>query len=113
MLLEALQDFLRIETRIGIVESGDEAERDDVVLRSVDPGAAVFTGGEGPSHGVDDFAFGDPAAGNFPQLFDADAVSLGVAAFVELEALDELLGAGAASAFGEDDDLGVKIVAGF
>ncbi len=79
MLLELLQHALRIEARVGIVEAGDEAERDDVVLAAVNPGAAVFLRGQRPAHGVDHFAGRDAAGGNFPELFDALAVGLRVA----------------------------------
>src|SRR5690348_15806196 len=42
MLFEILQHVLRIEARVGIIEAGDEAERNDVVLAAVNPGAAIF-----------------------------------------------------------------------
>src|SRR5713226_8113730 len=45
MLLERLKYMLRIEARIMIIEPGDEAERDDVVFRAVNPGAAIFLRG--------------------------------------------------------------------
>src|SRR5258707_562742 len=46
MLFERLQYMLRVETRIAIVESGNEAERDDVVFRAIYPGATIFFGGQ-------------------------------------------------------------------
>ena len=79
MLLEFLQHTLRIEARIGIVEPGDEAERDHVVFAAVNPGAAVFLRGQRPAHGVDDFAGRDAAGGDFPQFLDALSVGLRVA----------------------------------
>ena len=112
MLLEFLQDALRIETRVRIVEAGDEAKRNDVVFAAVDPGAAVFLGGERPAQGVDDFAGSDAARGHFPEFFHADTVGLRVAVSVELEASDKLLGERATRAFGENHDFGVQIVAG-
>ncbi len=42
MLLEFLQHALRVEARVGIVESSDETERDDVVFAAINPSAAVF-----------------------------------------------------------------------
>src|SRR5207302_10397172 len=83
MFLEFLEHALRVETRVGVVESGDEAKGHYVVFaalafRTIDPGTAVFFGSEGPAKGVDDFAGSDAAGGNLPELFDADAVSLRV-----------------------------------
>ena len=87
MPLELLQHALRIETRVGIVEPGDEAERDHIVLAAVNPGAAVFLRGQRPAHGVNHFAGSDAAGGNFPQFLYALAVGLRVAISVEIETL--------------------------
>src|SRR5271156_211680 len=81
MLLEILQHVLWIDARIGIVEAGDEAERNDVVFASVNPGASILFGGQRPTHGVDDLAWSDAPRRNFPQLFYALAVSLRIAVF--------------------------------
>src|SRR5712672_3004340 len=103
--------MLRIETRVLVIESGYESERDNVVLRTVNPGAAVLSCCERIAHGVDDFASLDPPGWDFPQLFDSDAVGLGVAVFHQIEFLDELLGKRSSGAFGEDDNLGLHVVA--
>ena len=66
VFLEFLQDALGIEARIGIVEPGHEAERDDVVFSAVNPGAAVFLRGQRPAHGVDDFAGRDACRQGLP-----------------------------------------------
>ena len=68
--------------------------------------------GQRPAHGVDDFAGGDAAGGNFPKFFYADAIGLRVGVFGEIKFLNELLGERPARAFGENDDLGLEIVAG-
>ena len=78
MLFEILQHALRVEARVGIVEAGDEAERDHVVFAAVNPRAAVFLGGKRPAHGVDDFAGCDAARREFPEFFHADAIGLRV-----------------------------------
>ena len=70
-------------TRVGIVEAGNEAERDDVVLRAVNPAAAVLLSRERIAHGVDDFACCDASGGDFPQLFHANAVDLRIAPLIE------------------------------
>ena len=45
MQLEFLQDALRIETRVGIIETSDEAERRCIILAAVDPRTAVLARG--------------------------------------------------------------------
>src|SRR5437868_8911354 len=42
MLLEVLQYMLWVNTRVGIIEAGDEAERNGIVFRSINPRAAIF-----------------------------------------------------------------------
>ncbi len=80
MLLEVLQNVLRIKPRIGIIEAGHEAERNNVVLASVDPGAAILFRRQRPAHRIDHFARRDASRRNFPQLFNALAISLRIAA---------------------------------
>ena len=65
-----------------------------------------------PAHGVDDFAGADAAGRNFPEFFYADAIGLRVGVFGEIKFLNQLLGERSAWAFGENDDLGLQIVAG-
>src|SRR5579864_5332020 len=112
MLLEFLQHVLGIEPRIGIVESGDETERNYVVFRAVDPGAAVFLRGQRPAHRVNDLSHRDPARWNFPEFLDANAVSLRICVFGQVEFLDEILGERSARTLGENDDFGMEVVAG-
>src|ERR1700678_2415480 len=104
--------MLRIDARIAVVESGDKAERDDVIFRSVNPRAAVLAKGERIAHGVDDLAGSDAARRNFPELLYADPIGLRVAFAIELEASDKLLGQRAARAFGQNHDLRLQVVAG-
>ena len=94
-----------------VVESGHEAERDDVVLRAVNPRAAILIEGQRVAHGVDHFARSDAPRRQLPQFLNADTVGLWIAFAVELEAPDELLGQRAARAFGKDHDLRLQIVA--
>src|SRR4051812_40761765 len=67
---------------------------------------------------MDDFAGGDAAGGELPEVFDADAVGLRVAGgrvglgAVAIDAGEQLLGERAARAFGEDSDLGAKVISG-
>src|SRR5579864_3894277 len=87
MLLELLQNVLRIEPRISVVEPGYESERYDVVFRPVNPGAAVFFRRKRPAHGVDDFAGSDAARRDFPKLFHTDAISLRIRVLGQIEFL--------------------------
>src|SRR5437016_12888088 len=94
MLLELLQHALRINPRVFVVEAGDKAERNDVVFAAVDPGAAVFFGGQRPSHGVNHLAGRDAAAsgGHLPEFFYAYTIGLRVAVAIKIEPPGELLG---------------------
>src|SRR5260370_8435508 len=88
MLFKFLKHTLRVEAGVGIVESGDEAERDNVVFaalafRTVDPRTTVFLCGERPAQGVDHFARSNAARRNFPKFFNASAVSLRVGVFAQ------------------------------
>src|SRR5437899_7402374 len=112
MLFELLEHALRIEARVGIVESGHEAQRNDVVLAAVDPGPAVFFRCQRPAHGVDHLAWGNAARWNLPEFLHALAVGLRVTFHVKPEARNKLPGERAARAFSEDDDFGVELVAG-
>src|SRR5579863_7119278 len=76
MLFEILQHTLRIEPRIRVVERGDETERDDIVFAAVNPGAAVFLGGQRPAHGVNDLTGRDSTRRDLPQLFYALTINL-------------------------------------
>src|SRR5581483_3735420 len=107
MLLELLQHALGIEPRVGIIEPGDETEGDDVVFTAINPCAAILFRRKRPSHGVDHLAASYAAWLHLPKFFDADAVGLRVAFFVKPESRDQLLGKGAASALGQDDNAGL------
>ena len=110
MLLEFLQNMLRIDARVGIVEPGDKAQRNSVVFRSVNPRSAVLVEGERITHGVDDFAGSHASRGKLPQFLDPDAVGLRIAVTVQLKAANQLFSQRAARALGKDDDLGFQIV---
>ena len=110
--LEALEDVVGVGAGVLVVEAGDVADGDFGVGDAVDPCAAVFVRGQGVAEGVNDFTLGDAARRNFPKLFDAEAVGLGVVRVFEIEALDELFGAVAPCALREDGDFGAEVVAG-
>ena len=112
MFLEYLQHALHVEAGIGIGEAGHEAKGNNVVLATIDPGSAVFFRSQRPAHGVDYFAFGNPAGWNLPQFLHAYAISLRIAIFIEIEAGNELLGQRTAWAFSKDRDFGLQVITG-
>src|SRR5580700_5795096 len=107
MLLEILQHVLRIETWVGIIEAGHEAERHDVVPSAIDPRAAILFCRQRPTQRVDDFAGGDAARRDFPQFFYALAVCLRIAVFGKIEFRDQLLGQRPAWAFRQNHHFGL------
>src|SRR6266487_3180779 len=110
MPLELLQNSLRIQTRVGIVKSGNEAQRNDVVLASVNPSAAIFARSQRPSHRINDFAGLNPTRRNFPQLLNSLAIGLRIAIFHQIKFLNDLLGQRAARPFGKNHNLRLQIV---
>ncbi len=108
MGLPALEFLERAQVGVGIVQSGDEAQRDLVVLGVVEEGAAVGVGIHRPAGGVHHEAGLVHLGIDFPQLLHADAVGLRVAALVELVTGDDLLAQVPACAFGEQGVLGVQ-----
>ena len=90
MLLEFLQHALGIQPRIGIIQPGDKAQRNYIVLRPVNPGSAIFLRRQRPAHCVNDFTCRHAPCGNFPEFLDAHAVSLWIGIFREIEFRYEL-----------------------
>src|SRR3984957_3145350 len=97
--LPLLKCFVRIELRVGVFETDNEADRDAIVGEAVDPAAPVHVGGDGPAERVRDVAGLDAAGLQVPQFFYADAVDLRVY-IVELVFFDELFGERAPRSFG-------------
>ena len=58
--------MLRVRARVGVIESGDESERDDVIFAAIDPGAAVLAARQRPTHRVDDLPAADASRRDFP-----------------------------------------------
>src|SRR5947209_10920779 len=112
MLLKILQDVMRIETRIGIIEASHKAHGNNVVFRTVDPRTAIFFCRKRPAHGVDNLAFADAPRRNFPELLYSDAIYLRVTVLIEVEPPYKLLGQRAARALGKNRDLGFQFVTG-
>src|SRR6185369_7172537 len=98
MGLPALEFLERAQERVLVVEADNEAELDLAVVEVVEERAAVGRRVERPAAGVDDEARLGLVGRDLPQLLDADAVALGVAAFVELVVRDQLAAEAAARA---------------
>src|SRR5271155_744978 len=112
MGLKALEDVVRVGARILIVEAGHIADRYLGVADAIDPCPTVLPGGERIAEGVDDLAVRDASRGNLPQLFDPEAIGLGVVGLFEVEALNKLLRAVAPCSLGKDSDLSAEVVSG-
>ncbi len=104
---------MRIGRRIGVIETGDEADVDDVAVHAVDPAAAERVAGQRRAERVNHVARREPAGRNLPQLLDADRVHLRIAIAIEPEFRDRRLGQRAARALTEHDDFREQIGTGF
>ncbi len=104
MLLPAHEESVRIETRVALVEADDEADRELVGRDAVDERAAVALEPERMPRGVEHLAEGFAAARfrDLPELLDAGAVALRIAALLQAERADELLRQVPARALPED-----------
>src|SRR4030095_1816281 len=85
MFLEAVERRMRIEERIGVIQPGHEAERETVLWKCVDEGAAELLVPQRIPERVNHGARLDATAGNVPQLLQADRVLLRLAVLGQLE----------------------------
>ncbi len=100
MSLEALEFIERRQRRVRIIEVHDEADRDQPVVVMIKERAAARRAAERPAERVLDAAGREFRGVDLPDLLEADAEFLGIAAGVELVFGDELLGERAARALG-------------
>ena len=107
--LPALHLLERAQPRVAVVEADDEAERRPGCRRGGRGRRRRRSPVHRPAGGVHDEARLVPRRLDLPQLLDADAVALRIAAGIELEARDQLLAEVAARAFGEDRVLAVQL----
>src|SRR5580698_7077704 len=101
MGLEALEFVERRQRRIGVVEMDDEADGDEIVVIMVEERAAARSRAQRPAETVLDEAGAELRGIDLPDLLDADAVFLRIAALVEMKARNDLFGQRAARPFGE------------
>ncbi|OIQ73211.1 hypothetical protein GALL_451540 [mine drainage metagenome] len=100
--LPALEFFKRAQVGVAVVQPGDKAHGDLVAGHVVQERAAVGAVVHWPASGVHHQAGFVAGRFDFPELLDADAVALRVAAFVEFEFGNHLLAQMAARTFGKD-----------
>jgi len=94
--------------RVGVVEVGDEAQVNLVVLCVIHERTARRAAlSERPAQPVNDLAFLMQFGLDLPNLFDANPVVLGVFSFVETKMRDELFAEVATTAFCKERVLGV------
>ena len=97
---------------IGVVESGDEADVDQIAVHPVDPTAAERVGRQRRPEGVDHVTRGEAPGRNPPEFLDTDRVDLRIAVAVEPEPRDRDLGQRAPRALSEHDDLRQQVRSG-
>ena len=105
--LPALEFLERTQVGVGVVEPGDEAQRNLVVVQVVEEGAAVGRVVHRPAGRMQHEAGLVATRVDLPQFLDAQAVGLRIPARVELEARDQLLAQMPARALGEHGVPGV------
>src|SRR5947209_14946080 len=91
MQFVSLKFVMRIERRIFIIESDDEADVNDAILHAVNETAAECIGVERPAHRVNHCAGGESIFRKLPQLLHADGIDLRIFSGVEIEKSGELL----------------------
>ncbi len=105
-MLEALEFLIRRNVRVLIVQVNHEADRYErlaIVSEMVEEAASAGRIIERPAHRVLDVALIELLFGYGPQLFQAEAKFLRVAAFIQIVLGDQLLRQRAPGAFGEQD----------
>jgi hypothetical protein len=109
MSLDALELVEGGQRRVLVVEMHHEADRDQVVVEVVQPGAAAGVVFQRPAHRVLDEPGLMLLGPHLPQLLQSDAVFLVIAALIQPETVDHLLGEVAPRAFGEHRVPGPKL----
>mmetsp|Transcript_46268 Transcript_46268/g.144739 ORF Transcript_46268/g.144739 Transcript_46268/m.144739 type:complete len:512 (-) Transcript_46268:298-1833(-) len=106
VVLPALELLVGVEVRVLVVQAHDDAHEHQIGLHVVEEGAAEGLVHEPGLQRVADGVLHEPGLdlvlGHLPDLLDAEAVGLLVLALAQAELLDDLLGAAAAAALGEE-----------
>src|SRR5476649_1216877 len=85
MELVPLELVMRVEGRIAVVETDDEADIDDAIFHPVDETASESLELQRPPEGMNDGAGGEAIRWKLPELLDADRIDLGVLAGVQIK----------------------------
>ena len=107
--LEALELLERRQGRVLVVQMRDEADREQVIVKMVEPGAAAGLVRKRPAHGVAHETRLERLRLELPEFLDAEAILLVIAVPVQLEAVDQRLGERAARALAEDRVLAAQL----
>ena len=102
VMLHLLKSFKRPECRVLVVQSGDKANRDAVLVQVIDKTTAVGFCVQRPAGGVLDQARLRFTGLHPPQFLHADAVGLRVTVLVQFKFPDQLFAQVASAAFGQD-----------
>ena len=109
MGLEALELLERRQIRIFVIEMQHEADRHQIVVEVIEERAAAGFHVERPAEGMLHQPLAMLGRIDLPQLFQAEAEFLRLAAFGQAELGDQLLAEIAARAFGEQRVFGVQL----
>ena len=109
MRLEALEFLERRQIRVGVVEMHDEADRHQIVVEVIEERAAAGRIVERPAEGVLHQALAVLLRRDLPELLEAEAEFLRLAALGQAELRDQLLAEIAARAFGEQRVFGAQL----
>src|SRR5260370_5488888 len=105
----SLKFVVRVERRIAIVETDDEADVDNEIMHAVDESTAEGLGGERPPERVNDRAGCEAIIRKLPELLHAERVNLRIFSIVKIEHARQLFAQRAAWTFRDDRDLRADI----
>src|SRR5260370_39517476 len=101
----SLKFVVRVERRIAIVETDDEADVDNAILHAVDESTAEGLGFERPPQRVNDRAGCEAIIRKLPELLHAQRVNLRIFSIVKIEHPRELFAQRPTWTFRDDRDL--------
>ena len=112
MGLVALEFFKGRQPRVLVCQAHHEADCHQVFAEVIEEGPAVGVILKWPAGGMDHQSLAMFGRLDFPEFLDADAISLGVAVGIELEARDQLFAQMATRAFSKERVLREQFHAG-
>lgn len=109
MVFELLELAVRGEPGVGVVQTHDETEGNQVVPEMIHPATAVGRGWEGVSHRVHHLSLPKAFRLDFPYLFQPQRVRLRLAVSPQVESLHDLLGEASMAAFREQGESSMEL----